>query len=217
MCKKQNWILVASLVALMAALLLPAGSAFQKTASAELLADQTYVGRAKCASCHLKENTAWKKSKHAKAFDDLAGAYKEDKSCLACHVTGYGEANGYKSATSKPELTGVSCEACHGPGSEHAKIGDAMAKKEKDKSYWTKEVQSEEWKKDNEARKQSIKRVKIPGATVDEKGQIKGKNLHEMFEEFKDDKGQSANLSADLCKKCHTSENGKKTHPDYKK
>jgi hypothetical protein len=59
--------------------------------------------------------------------------------------------------------------------------------------------------------------VKIAGITVDEKGQFKGKNLHEMFEEFKDDKGAPVNLTADLCKKCHTSENGKKTHPDYKK
>jgi hypothetical protein len=154
---------------------------------------------------------------HAKAFDDLAVNYKEDKSCLPCHVTGFGEATGFKSTSGTPQLVGVSCEACHGPGNEHARIGEEMAKKEKDKSYWTKEVQSEEWKKDNELRKQTIKRNKIPGITVDDKGQFKGKNMHEMFEEFKDDQGVPVNLTMDLCKKCHTSENGKKTHPEYKK
>jgi hypothetical protein len=221
--KRQTLILVVILGALAVALLLVV-SEFPKTAWADPLADQakdakdrTYVGRAKCASCHLKENTSWKKMKHAQAFEDLSAQYKEDKSCLECHVTGFGQPTGFKSATATPQLASVACEACHGPGSEHAKVGDAMAKKEKDKSYWTKEKQSEEWKKDNELRKQSITRVKIPGIKVDEKGQIKGKNLHEMFEEFKNDKGEPVNLTADVCKKCHTSENGKKTHPDYKK
>jgi hypothetical protein len=222
MCKKRTLLVVSAFAALAVALLLPASTAFQKKAWADDQAkkdgkDKTYVGRAKCASCHLKENTSWKKMKHAQAFDDLTANYKEDKSCLACHVTGFGEPVGFKSAKDTPQLAAVVCEACHGPGSEHAKIGDAMAKKEKDKSYWTKEVQSEQWKKDNELRKQSINRVKIPGITVDEKGQFKGKNVHEMFAEFKTDKGEPLNFTTDLCKKCHTSENGKKTHPDYKK
>jgi cytochrome c553 len=224
MCKKQTSIVATALVSLLVALLLQAGFTFQKNAWADPLADppkdakdKTYVGRAKCASCHLKENTSWKKMKHSQAFEDLSANYKEDKSCLACHVTGFGEPTGFKDAKASPQLAAVVCEACHGPGSAHAKIGDAMAKKEKDKSYWTKDVQSEEWKKDNELRKQAINRIKIPGITVEEKGQFKGKNLHEMFEEFKNDKGEPVNLTADVCKKCHTSENGKKTHPDYKK
>jgi hypothetical protein len=214
--------MVAILGALSVALLLPAGLVFQRNAWADPpkdAKDKTYVGRAKCASCHLKENTSWKKMKHAQAFDDLSANYKEDKSCLACHATGFGEPTGFKSAKDTPKLAGgVICEACHGPGSAHVKIGEAMDKREKtDKSYWTKAVQSEEWKKDNDLRKQSINRVKITGITVDEKGQFKGKNVHEMFEEFKTDKGVPVNFTADQCKKCHTSENGKKTHPDYKK
>jgi hypothetical protein len=195
-----------------------------KNAWADPLADQakdakdrTYVGRAKCASCHLKENTSWKKMKHPQAFDDLSAQYKEDKSCLECHVTGFGQPTGFKSAKDTPQLANVGCEACHGPGSEHAKIGDMMAKKEKDKSYWTKEVQSEQWKKDNELRKASINRVKIPGVTVDAKGLVQGKNVHETFESLKNDKGEPVNFTGENCKKCHTSENGKKTHPEYKK
>ncbi|MCC6123640.1 MAG: cytochrome c family protein [Pirellulales bacterium] len=216
--------MVAALGALSLSLFLTAGLAFPKNASAAPLADppkdakaKTYVGTTKCASCHLKENLSWKKMKHAKAFDDLPAAYKEDKSCLACHVTGFGEATGFKSAAATPKLASVSCEACHGPGSEHVKIGEAMAKKEKDKSYWTKEVQSEAWKKDDELRKQSMTRIKLPGVAIEAKGMYKGKNLHEKFEEFKNEKGEPSSSTADLCKKCHTSENGKKTHPDYKK
>ncbi len=52
---------------------------------------------------------------------------------------------------------------------------------------------------------------------MNEKGQFKGKNVHEMFEELKNDKGEPVNLTVEPCKKCHTSENGKKTHPEYKK
>ncbi len=221
MRKIRNLMVIAGLAAMLFVFSLPGGSVDQGKAWANLLADQsqgqTYVGRAKCASCHLKENSSWKKMKHAQAFEDLPESYRDDKSCLACHVTGLGDSTGFKSPTETPQLAAVACEACHGPGSEHAQLGDTIAKKEKDASYWTKQIQSAAWKKDNEQRMQAIKNKKIPEIAVDEKGQFKGKNLHEMFEEFKNDKGESVKFSADRCAKCHTSENGKKTHPDYKK
>ncbi len=138
MCKKETLLLASALAALLLVFLLPTSVPLQKNAWGDPLADpakdakdKTYVGRAKCASCHLRENTAWKKSKHAKAFEDLSAQYKEDKSCLACHVTGYGEPTGFKSAKETPQLAGVVCEACHGPGSEHAKLGDMIAKKKR--------------------------------------------------------------------------------------
>jgi hypothetical protein len=224
MYKKQTVLMVAVLGTLLVALLLPAGWALQKNAWADPLADppkdakgKTYMGRAKCASCHLKENTSWKKMKHPKAFDDLSANYKTDKSCLVCHVTGFGEPSGFKSAAATPQLAGVTCEACHGPGSEHVKIGEAMEKREKDPAYYTKAVQSEQWKKDNELRKKSTNRVKIAGVTLDAKGQVQGKNVHEMFEHLKNEKKEPVSFTHEVCKKCHTSENGKKTHPDYKK
>ena len=51
--------------------------------------------------------------------------YQSDPECLKCHVTGYGAAGGYAAGTSPEvlrELLGTTCEACHGPGSEHVKI-----------------------------------------------------------------------------------------------
>jgi hypothetical protein len=87
-------------------------------------ADQTYVGEKTCASCHFDQDLAWRKTKHAKGFQDLPEKYRQDKSCLKCHATGFGTATGFKSIEETPALQGTSCEACHGPGSKHA----AMAK-----------------------------------------------------------------------------------------
>lgn len=85
-------------------------------------ADQTYVGKMKCAACHLKEFKTWKATKHAtESFAKLPAKYKADASCLACHSTGFGAATGYKDDTTS-NLAGTTCEACHGPGSKHAEI-----------------------------------------------------------------------------------------------
>ena len=82
---------------------------------------QTYTGAKDCASCHFQQFMAWKKTGHAKSFDLLTAKYEKDSKCLECHTTGYGEPTGYKDE-SDAALKGTSCEACHGPGSEHAKI-----------------------------------------------------------------------------------------------
>jgi len=99
-------------------------------------AENKYVGAAKCKMCHSAAGVAgeaykvWEKSTHAKAFEVLKGkeaeeiakkkgltkAAAESPECLKCHVTGGG-----KAAEVKKE-EGVSCEACHGAGSEFAKI-----------------------------------------------------------------------------------------------
>jgi len=86
-------------------------------------ADQTYTGTKQCAACHLKAYMAWKKTKHAKeAFESVPAKYRGTAECLICHSTGYGAATGFKDATSTPNLAGTTCEACHGPGSQHAVI-----------------------------------------------------------------------------------------------
>jgi cytochrome c553 len=98
------------------------GSAITSSVAQEPLAqppaDQTFVGSATCGSCHFEPYIAWKKTKHAKAFEILPDKYREDSSCLECHTTGYGERTGYQGPTT-PQLVGVSCEACHGPSSQH--------------------------------------------------------------------------------------------------
>jgi hypothetical protein len=91
-----------------------------------------YVGAKKCKACHLKEFNSWSETKMAKSFELLqpgvsAAAkkkaklnpdkdYTADPVCLACHTTGYGKPGGFVSVASTPDLAGVQCEMCHGPG-----------------------------------------------------------------------------------------------------
>jgi hypothetical protein len=91
---------------------------------------QTFVGEKVCASCHFAQDLAWRKTKHAKGFEILPAKYQADKSCLACHATGVGQATGFTSVDATPGLVGTSCEACHGPGSKHAEIAKQFTGKE---------------------------------------------------------------------------------------
>ena len=96
---------------------------------------QTYVGPSKCKMCHDKPDigdqySAWQKTKHAHAYEELGTAKakedgkkmgvtdpQHDKRCLICHTTAY-DAPDDKKEGIKPE-DGVSCEQCHGPGSDY--------------------------------------------------------------------------------------------------
>lgn len=93
-------------------------------------ADQTYVGKNACASCHFEQAVSWKTTKHAKGFEILPEKYRADKSCLKCHSTGFGEETGFTSEEKTPGLVGTSCEACHGPGSKHAEIAKKFTGKD---------------------------------------------------------------------------------------
>ena len=75
-----------------------------------------YVGAAKCAMCHKKDNIhpTWMETKHAKAWESLKPEDQKNEKCIACHSTGT-DAKGTL-------LTGVQCEACHGPGSNYMKM-----------------------------------------------------------------------------------------------
>jgi hypothetical protein len=93
----------------------------------------SYVGTSTCAACHPTAMAAWEKSKHAHAWQTLVDAEKDAKrygwpvtaypDCVGCHVVGYGERSGFRSAADTPHLTDVGCERCHGPGSEHVAAG----------------------------------------------------------------------------------------------
>ena len=97
----------------------------------------SYVGYKKCKPCHLgskigAQSKVWEKGPHAKAYAELASEHslkvaKEKKlkeepqksaECLSCHVTAYGVPDSLKSERLTYE-EGVSCEACHGPGSDY--------------------------------------------------------------------------------------------------
>ena len=98
-------------------------------------APPSYVGAKKCRPCHLKEYTTWEKTRMAVSFEllkpgvrasekkaaklDPAADYTADAKCLSCHTTGYLQPGGFKSLAATPDLLGVQCESCHGPGSDY--------------------------------------------------------------------------------------------------
>jgi hypothetical protein len=74
--------------------------------------DHDFIGADRCGACHKEELAAWQKTAHARAFESLPEKDRRDPRCLSCH-------------TMVPEdvgvgLTGVQCEACHGPGRNYA-------------------------------------------------------------------------------------------------
>jgi hypothetical protein len=108
-------------------------TAKKDTTKAEAKVVHKYIGTTKCKMCHNSEAKGkiydkWVSTGHAKAYQTLLNeqskgiakkmsiddATKSDK-CLKCHVTGYKEATGDKYSMEE----GITCEACHGPGSDY--------------------------------------------------------------------------------------------------
>ncbi len=109
--------------------------------------EPAYVGAAKCKVCHIKQYKSWEQTRMAQSFEVLRpGARAEEKKnagldpnadytgdaeCLPCHTTGYGLPGGFESLESTPDMVGIQCESCHGPGSEYlAKDGMSLQNKE---------------------------------------------------------------------------------------
>ena len=95
-----------------------------------------YVGVKNCKMCHSSKKSGeaykiWLESAHATAYETLGneeskkiaaeqGIEDAQKAgeCLSCHITAYGvEDARLEKGYSMEE--GVTCEACHGPGSEY--------------------------------------------------------------------------------------------------
>ncbi len=77
-----------------------------------------FVGTTKCAACHFNQYKTWKSTAHGRAFEILPTKYQRDPNCLKCHTTGFGRPTTLEQPTAV-YVTGVNCEACHGPGSQH--------------------------------------------------------------------------------------------------
>jgi RecJ-like exonuclease len=90
-----------------------AGAAPAATAKSEAkaAAKHQYVGEKKCKMCHKEQYDSWATTKHAKAWASLKPEEQKKAECVACHTTG-------KTATDSL-LVNISCESCHGPGSEY--------------------------------------------------------------------------------------------------
>ncbi|NIM58012.1 MAG: cytochrome C554 [Candidatus Aminicenantes bacterium] len=103
--------------------------------------DFTYVGAAKCKTCHKSEKRGkqfpiWEESKHSKSFAALsspdasakaqeAGVENpvESPKCLSCHAPLSDKAADFKEE-------GVTCEVCHGPGSAYKKLNIMKSREE---------------------------------------------------------------------------------------
>ena len=125
--RQQHWGTLAFLGTMVMAL----GVISARTALADPPLEQDYTGAKRCASCHFDQYMKWKKSGHSKAFEMLTAKYQQDEKCLKCHVTGLGLPTGFKDMESTPALAGITCEVCHGPGSEHEKVSTPFAKVKK--------------------------------------------------------------------------------------
>jgi hypothetical protein len=88
---------------------------------------ERYLGMEVCRRCHADLMPRFVATGHARALETLRErAQAENPSCLACHTTGYARPTGYDPASEKTGavyLGGVQCEACHGPGTMHARDG----------------------------------------------------------------------------------------------
>lgn len=92
----------------------------RQVAVAQTPDNATYVPGSKCKTCHIKYFKAHAESAHATAFENIKFAGEETNViCLQCHSTGNGKPGGFVDAQSTPDLVGVTCQACHGPGSAH--------------------------------------------------------------------------------------------------
>lgn len=108
--------------------------------ASNVLAQQpSYVGSGKCKKCHVKQWKSWSLTAMANAYDllkpgvavaakeasglDPEHDYTEDRECIPCHVTGWDEPGGFVDIETTPELAGVGCENCHGPGGSYTEDG----------------------------------------------------------------------------------------------
>lgn len=105
-----------------------------------------YLGISACKKCHFKLYRSWKKTKTATSFETLKPGvaaelktklnfdpqkdYTRDVTCLECHTTGFGLPGGYKipepgdakAAKLAKENASITCEGCHGPGSNYVPV-----------------------------------------------------------------------------------------------
>lgn len=88
---------------------------------------ERYIGMEMCARCHMDIFDSFMMTKHFRAFEAVSSEQdRKNSECLRCHTTGYGEFSGYDPETESSRgvnLRGVQCEACHGPGTKHARDG----------------------------------------------------------------------------------------------
>ena len=90
-------------------------------------ASASYVGAAACLGCHQDAHAVHVASRHHHSFATLRDkGYHRDPECLRCHVTALGQPGGFTRIDAPEHLREVSCESCHGPGSQHVATQAAL-------------------------------------------------------------------------------------------
>lgn len=86
-----------------------------------------YLGAQVCGACHTEKHEEWLNTHHAGALETLKRiGMDKNQRCLQCHTVGLGLPTGFVSTEQTPQLGGVQCENCHGPGGQHiANLFDA--------------------------------------------------------------------------------------------
>lgn len=67
------------------------------------------VGPVSCRACHAEAYRIWSASPHARAAESLNAEQRKNPLCLNCHSRD-------ESRSGQTEVSGVSCETCHGGG-----------------------------------------------------------------------------------------------------
>ncbi len=81
-----------------------------------------FAGVQKCKLCHAPQYFAWKKTRHADAYNTLVKKNRHlDFDCIGCHTTGWLKPGGLYRLKQIPKLKDVQCEVCHGRGGLHSK------------------------------------------------------------------------------------------------
>jgi len=80
-----------------------------------------FVGASACKGCHEAQHKDWSTTRHAHAYATLVKERRHfDLDCWSCHVTGAEQKGGPSGPYDVGPMRNVQCEACHGPGREHA-------------------------------------------------------------------------------------------------
>jgi 2',3'-cyclic-nucleotide 2'-phosphodiesterase (5'-nucleotidase family) len=92
----------------------------QAAQTQQVLGGDHYLGEATCRRCHEAEYQKVQDDKHAHAMQTLIDQQRDaTPECLVCHVVGLGQAGGFISRQTTPQLANVQCENCHGMGTKH--------------------------------------------------------------------------------------------------
>lgn len=79
------------------------------TLAGSALASPDLVGPESCRTCHQEAYRIWSGSAHARAKASLTAEQRKQPLCLQCHSRD-------EVRSGQAEVTGVSCETCHGGG-----------------------------------------------------------------------------------------------------